>query len=137
MAVSAALSRAELGKVEEQSGTRRAVPTRPSAGQAVLSENDQAAAAVQHVSSRSQHLLIRLMELSKIERAVFGGRNGLIPERKAGTRGYDWENGKFWSFDVETFVKVQLSLKQTISKQLILLIKPRSSWPSVWIVVKT
>jgi hypothetical protein len=30
----------------------------------------------------------------------------LIPERKAGTRGYDWENGKFWSFDVETFRKV-------------------------------
>jgi hypothetical protein len=33
-------------------------------------------------------------------------RNGLIPERKAGTRGYDWENGQRWSFDVETFIKV-------------------------------
>jgi hypothetical protein len=37
-------------------------------------------------------------------------RNGFIPERKAGTRGYDWENGRLWSFDVETFRKVCLFL---------------------------
>jgi len=38
-------------------------------------------------------------------------RNGLIPERKAGTRGYDWESGRFWSFDVETFRKYGSSSK--------------------------
>ena len=35
-----------------------------------------------------------------------GGRNGLIPERKARTRGYDWQEGRRWTFDLETYAKV-------------------------------
>ena len=33
-------------------------------------------------------------------------RNGLIPERKARTRGYDWQQGRHWVFNVDTYAKV-------------------------------
>ena len=43
-----------------------------------------------------------------------GGRNGLIPERKARTRGYDWQEGRRWKFDTETYVKVGYSLSTSL-----------------------
>ncbi len=37
-------------------------------------------------------------------------RSGLIPEHKAKTRGYDWDGGRVWTFDPETYLKVVDSL---------------------------
>ena len=36
-----------------------------------------------------------------------GGRIGLLPEPKPGTRGHDWEGGRSWSYSAETFRKAR------------------------------
>jgi hypothetical protein len=42
-----------------------------------------------------------------------GGRNGLMPERKRGTRGRDWESGRAWTYEVETHKQVQFTRQQS------------------------